>query len=101
MMVVSDVGKLAAIFVFLVGLFVLVGAQVVEWGEAAPFFTLVAGYLFGGGEAAVRKQAPSAMLVPNLDEHTVATNSGPHEATIAVVTAAETIDGGTDHGPEA
>jgi hypothetical protein len=97
--VVSDVGKLAAIMVFTVGLFVLVGAQVVEWGEAAPFLTLVAGYLVGNGETAIRKQAPSAMLVPNLDDHTVATTSGPHEATIAVVTAAETV-GGND-GPQA
>jgi hypothetical protein len=98
-MVVSDVGKLAMALVFTIGLFVLVGAQVVQWGEAAPFFTAIGGYLFGSGEMAVRKQAPSTVVVPNVDGHTVATGAGPQEATIAVVTAAETIDGGTNHGP--
>lgn len=97
-MIVSDVGKLALIVVFVVGLFVLVAIQVVEWGEAAPFFTLVAGYLFGNGAAAIRKSAPSPTIVPNVSEHQIATTNGPRDAMITVTTNAESTDGGSTDG---
>jgi hypothetical protein len=97
-MIVSDVGKLACILVFVIGIFVLVASQVVQWGEAAPFLTLAAGYLFGNGETAVRKQAPSPMIVPNLNDHTVATAEGPAPAHITVTTTAGEITHGGEHG---
>jgi hypothetical protein len=75
--IISDVGKLALIGVFVVGLFVLVLTGTVEWGEAAPFFTLVAGYLFGNGAAAVRKSAPSPVVVANVPPGEMATVHGP------------------------
>lgn len=76
-MIVSDVGKLALILVFIVGLFVLCLAGTIEFGEAAPFFTLIAGYLFGNGVAAVRKAAPSSVLVSTLRDDQAATVVGP------------------------
>jgi hypothetical protein len=89
-MVISDVGKLVLIGGFLIGMFVLVAAQAVEWGEAAPFMTLVAGYLFGNGESAVRKSAPSPTIVPALEPGTVATVHGP--VTADKVTAVHRYD---------
>jgi hypothetical protein len=81
-LLISDVGKLALLTMFILGLFVLVLTRAVEWGEAAPFFTLVAGYLFGNGNAAVRRKAPSSVIVPNVHEDEVLTVAGSYPATL-------------------
>lgn len=75
-MVVSDVGKLSLLITFTVGLFALVLTHTVEWGEAAPFFTLIGGYLFGNGTAAVRGKAPSTIIVPPVSDGQVAGPNG-------------------------
>lgn len=81
-MIVSDVGKLALIGVFLGGLFLLIALGTVTFTEAAPFLTLVAGYLFGNGAAAVRGRAPSSVILPHVEDGEMATISGPHRATV-------------------
>lgn len=81
-MIVSDVGKLSLMVVFTVGLFVLVAIGSVTFGEAAPFFTLEVGYLFGNGVSAVRRSAGTSVLVPNIREDEVLTVSGSYPAKI-------------------
>jgi len=87
--IVSDVGKLGLILVFLGGLFVLIALGTITFSEAAPFLTLVAGYLFGNGAAAVRNKAPSSVIVPNIPAGQVATLTGPEDAPTHVRTLAE------------
>lgn len=81
-MIVSDVGKLGLISVFLVGLFVLIALGTITFDDAAPFLTLVAGYLFGNGAAAVRRSAGTSVLVPNIRHDEVLTVSGSYPAKI-------------------
>lgn len=81
-MIISDVGKLGLIGVFLVGLFVLVGANTIDFGDAAPFFTLIAGYLFGNGAAAVRRSAGTSVIVPRLNGGEVLTVDGSYPASV-------------------
>lgn len=81
-MIVGDVGKLGLMVTFVVGLFVLTALGTITFSEAAPFLTLVAGYLFGNGAAAVRKSAPSSVLMAKLRPGQAATINGPVDAPV-------------------
>jgi hypothetical protein len=78
-MIISDLGKLIAITTIIIT--ILVGLmfgrfQNVEaaWGV----ITLMVGYLIGNGAAAVRRRAPSPVIVPQLEEGEIATITGKH-----------------------
>lgn len=92
--VISDIGKLALMVVFTIGLFVLVLSGKVDFGEAAPFLTLEVGYLFGNGSAAVRKSAPSSVIVSTLHDGQAATMVGP----VAAMSVPVHDDGGNPDG---
>lgn len=79
-MVVGDVGKLALIVVFTIGLFGLIAFNTITFDDAAPFLTLIAGYLFGNGAAAVRRSAPSSVLVGHIKRDEVMTIAGAYPA---------------------
>lgn len=51
-MTVNNWPKLFGVLIFLVGLFVLIIAKTITFEQAAPFFTLILGYLVGNGVAA-------------------------------------------------
>jgi hypothetical protein len=77
-MVVSDVGKMAGLATITLGLFVLIMANKITFDDAAPFLTLILGYLVGNGVSAVRGRAPSSVIVPQLHEGEIATVTGTH-----------------------
>ena len=77
-MVVSDAGKLGVLLVFLVGCFALVLTGRNSLGDVAPFLTLILGYLIGNGAAAVRKQAPTSVLMSPINGDEVMTIHGTY-----------------------
>jgi len=83
-MVVSDVGKMAGLATFTIGLFILVAASKIEFSDATPFLTLILGYLVGNGLTAVRKHAPSAVLMPRMESDQIITVEGPRTAPTGV-----------------
>lgn len=79
-MVISDTGKLGALVLVIVGLFALVLSGRVDFGDIAPFLTLVIGYLVGNGAAAVRSKAPTSVLMSTVHQDEVVTIHGPYPA---------------------
>jgi hypothetical protein len=76
-MVVSDVGKLAFLVVVTLGMFALVFTGESEFADVDQWLTLVVGYLFGNGVNAVRKRAPSPVILPSVETGAALTVNGP------------------------
>lgn len=76
-MVISDVGKLVFLVLVTLCMFALVFTGEVEFTEVDQWLTLVVGFLFGNGVNAVRKRAPSSVIVPSLEADEAATVTGP------------------------
>lgn len=77
-MVVSDVGKIGLLGLFVIGSFTLVLFDKATLGEIAPFLTLIVGYLVGNGAAAVRKHAPTQVITAPVKPNEVVTINGPY-----------------------
>lgn len=94
-MVASDIGKLVLQAVFIVGLFALVLAGKADINAILPLLTLISGVIIGNGAAAVRKHAPSPMLMSNVQPDEVVTIHGAYPVDR---TNGEEIDEGTRTG---
>lgn len=64
----NDYGKLIVLVVILVGVTALAAVNVVGSDACVAVYAAVLGYVTGNGVNAVRKEPPSPMLVPRLDE---------------------------------
>lgn len=80
--VVADVGKLALLALVVVGLFggLIVGNIAME--DIDQYFLLIIGYLIGNGVNAVRRKAPSSVIVPNVNRDEVLTVAGSYPALV-------------------
>lgn len=79
-MVVSDVGKLGILAGVIVGLFVLVLFGKATMEQIDQYLLLILGYVVGNGVNAMRRKAPSSVLVSTVHEDEVLTVAGPYPA---------------------
>lgn len=78
-MMISDVGKMVWQFGLLLGLLLLVLSNRATWDDVEPLFYAMGGYTVGNGVNAIRKKAPSSVIVPSLPaDGDYATVSGLH-----------------------
>jgi uncharacterized membrane protein len=77
-MVVSDTGKVVLQAIVIVGLFALALTGKADTAVVIPAITGIAGVIIGNGGAAVRKHAPSAMLMSNVQPNEVVTIHGSY-----------------------
>lgn len=71
-MIVHDLGKSLLLAIVVVGLVAMVMTGRATLDEIMPILTLIVGYLVGNGVNAVRRNAPSPVLVPRLPDDTEA-----------------------------
>lgn len=71
-MIVHDLGKSLLLAIVVVGLVATVLTGRATLDEIMPILTLVVGYLVGNGVNAVRRNAPSPVLVARLPDDTEA-----------------------------
>lgn len=76
-MIVHDLGKSALLGLVVVGLVILVAVGRATLDDVMPIFTMVVGYLVGNGVNAIRKNAPSPVLVAKLPDVDHEPSEGP------------------------
>lgn len=81
-MVISDAGKLGLLLTVILGCFALVLFDKATLTDVAPYLTLVVGFLVGNGTNAVRRHAPSSVIVPPIKQDEVLTIDGAYPASL-------------------
>lgn len=79
-MTVSDVGKLIFLSIITLGLFGMVWTGHTTFAEIDQWLGIIGGYLFGNGVNALRKTAPTSVIVPKLKDSEYVTYEGMHDA---------------------
>jgi hypothetical protein len=79
-MVVSDYGKLVVLTIVILGLFggMIFGDVTME--QVDQYFLLIIGYLIGNGVNAVRKKAPTSVVMGRVGDDEVLTIHGSYPA---------------------